>query len=58
MEKKLIESLYLVSVSKTEEMDNNLDYDGRDYDYEQGYQEALTDLYRMSYNEYLGDIRN
>ena len=58
MEKELIKSLYLVSVSKTEEMDNNGDYDGRDYDYEQGYQDALTDLYRMSYNEYLGDIRN
>lgn len=51
-----IKELYLVSVSKTDEWELSGEYDGGDFEYEQGYQDALIDLHQKLFNTYLGDL--
>ena len=56
MTQEMIKDLYLKSVKKTDEMEASEDYDGRDYDYEQGYQDALETLFHNLYGIFLWDF--
>ena len=56
MTQELIKSMYLDSVKITNQMESDEDYDGREYDYQEGFQNALTDLYHKLYSQYLPDV--
>lgn len=56
MTQEIIQSMYLESVQITNQMESDGDYDGREYDYQEGYQNALTDLYHKMYNQFLPDV--